>query len=383
MRLIPNSLFPAFFVFYLLQGLVFFAQEGSQDELVVKSLAKKVSAYYTQNKYLCYTFEKREFLKNQGGWLVSHGDVKIFTDHDRLFYRVKHGYDSIKGAPYKKDFDAIYNEQHCGTNQNAYSYFKDYTALFKPRKYYTLSDWPNTVLSPDNYLETLFCSKLYRPVLRLKKEVYELELRDTVSGTAGNNWWYVFYISKKDFRVVKQVSRAFQSLNDSTVCHYSYYTEAPETIRSYVDAFAPFNGRKSQNISAYRDTVSFIPELTLPDINGKTVEPATPYVLINFWYEGCHPCLENLDYLEKIHFKKLTVISVNIADTLTAVRREQLSRYHFAIVFGGAELAERLNIQGFPKTYVMDRQRRILFRHTDYSNAPALQSFLEKLCADY
>lgn len=359
-----------------------YSQEASSDHIVVKSLTERVSKFYQQKSHLCYTFEKREFLRNQSAWMISHGDLKAYVQNDSVFFRVKHQYDSLKGNVYQKRFEAVSNRKLYGSNQPGYSYFKDYAPLFNSRKYYTLNGWPNTILSPDKNIEELCMSKKYRALIRVKKEVYELELRDTATRGEGVGWQYIFSISRKDHRIIQQISHSFETRNDSTICTYSYSDETLEAVKNYVNGFVAFNGGRPLALCQQRDTITFIPEFSLKDLKGKLPETTTPYVLINFWYQDCAACLENLDQLEKIHYKKLAVLSVNVKDSLTVQQQEKLSRYHFSIFFGGAALADRLNIEGYPKTYVYDRQRRILFRHTDYSNAPALRDFLEKLTAD-
>ncbi|MBL7931905.1 MAG: hypothetical protein JNL60_08385, partial [Bacteroidia bacterium] len=295
-----------------------YGQEESSDYIVVRSLTEKISKFYRQKNYLCYTFEKKEFLKNQSAWIISHGSVSAYLENDSVFFRVNHLYDSLKGNVYQKQFEAVSNRKLYGSNQIKYSYFKDYTPLFNVRKYYTLNAWPNTILTPDNYIEELCQNKKYRPLVRVKKDFYELELRDTMENGAGGTWWYFFYISKKDRRIIKQVSRSFQTLNDSTICTYTYSDDTQEKVMNYVNGFKAFNGGSSQSLDPYRDTIAFMPEFSLKDLKGKLPEITTPYVLINFWYQDCPPCLESLDQLEKIHYKKLTVLSVNVEDSLTS-----------------------------------------------------------------
>ncbi len=100
-------------------------------------------------------------------------------------------------------------------------------------------------------------------------------------------------------------------------------------------------------------------QLTLSSLRGKGV-------VVNFWASWCGPCKEEAPFLEEIwrENEQRGVVVVGLdskdfrRDARGFVRRFGLT---FPIVFDGpGDLARRYGVTGFPETFVLDREGRIV-----------------------
>ena len=101
-------------------------------------------------------------------------------------------------------------------------------------------------------------------------------------------------------------------------------------------------------------------ELTLSSLRGKAV-------VLNAWASWCLPCKEEAPFLEQVwreeRARGLVVVGLDAKDfrkdARRFVRRFDLT---FPIVFDGPGdvAADRYGVTGFPETFVLDRQGRVL-----------------------
>jgi peroxiredoxin len=84
-------------------------------------------------------------------------------------------------------------------------------------------------------------------------------------------------------------------------------------------------------------------------------------VLINFWFEGCHPCMAEMDALNNL-FKKLdsnkdfVFISLTWDDAQTMKRVKKKYDLSFEVYSASTKECERLNFGcGYPTTIVLDK----------------------------
>ncbi len=100
-------------------------------------------------------------------------------------------------------------------------------------------------------------------------------------------------------------------------------------------------------------------ELSLSALRGKTV-------VLNFWASWCIPCKEEAPFLEQIWREQrkrgLVVVGLDAKDFRRDARRF-MSRYDltFPIVYDGpGKTLARYGVTGFPETFVVDREGRVL-----------------------
>ena len=97
-------------------------------------------------------------------------------------------------------------------------------------------------------------------------------------------------------------------------------------------------------------------------------------VFINFWFEGCHPCMAEMDALnklfEKVKDKKdFVFISVTWDNDETIKRVTQKFSLSFDIFSASPAECQRLNFGcGYPTSVILDKKGIVHYRHSGGSN---------------
>jgi len=99
------------------------------------------------------------------------------------------------------------------------------------------------------------------------------------------------------------------------------------------------------------------------NINGKVV-------FINFWFEGCHPCMVEMEALNKL-FEKLKDNKDVVFITVTWDNEETIKRVKakyslsFDIFAASGKECQRLNYGcGYPTSIVLDKTGMVKYRHS-------------------
>jgi thiol-disulfide isomerase/thioredoxin len=113
-------------------------------------------------------------------------------------------------------------------------------------------------------------------------------------------------------------------------------------------------------------------DFSLPDRAGRTVSlrdlRGRP-VLIDFWATWCGPCQRTMPEIERLHRKygvRLQVVGINIEGrTPEVLAFLDKGGYSFRILFDSgnfrAGTASRYGVKSIPRTFLLDREGRILF----------------------
>lgn len=122
------------------------------------------------------------------------------------------------------------------------------------------------------------------------------------------------------------------------------------------------------------------PLLSLADLNQKAKSLADfqgKIVLLNFWASWCATCVEEMPSLQRLYdsFKDrdFVVVAVGVDDTAQALgafsARFKLS---FPVLVGsGDEVRKKFGITGYPETFILDRQGRVLLFADPAEHIPA------------
>ena len=107
-----------------------------------------------------------------------------------------------------------------------------------------------------------------------------------------------------------------------------------------------------------------VPEVTLPDLEGKTVSLADfrgEVVLLNFWATWCPPCVDEMPSLQKLQ-KALGEKGLNILAISVDENREDIERFRDEfqldlpiLLDSGAKVAHSFATFKFPETYIVGR----------------------------
>jgi hypothetical protein len=355
------------------------------DQVVIEKLKYKVVNFYSSKENLCYKFVEVRNGNLFPRQLVSHGNMMTLRCEDEVSYRGIHLYDSLP----ELKFETVHNNRYFGVNHYNGDYFNDYKILPDKKRFYSFNNSPKDILKPDTSLRVLFYDANYHATLSKSGDLYRLELKDTTRREQQTEGYHskrlkVFYISSKDYSIVKYSSHNFWTSGDlenadSVVYNYTYYTASKKRVESYINNFKPLTGKKFTPPPPPKDSTTRFPEFKLPDSTGKIKTISSRYLLIDFWYKACGPCLANMKFLDKIQYRDVKVVLINVRDTLDNDVRKIISKHNFTFLFKGNELARRLGIEAYPTMYLIDERRTILKKHKGFGNTEELTTLLEEL----
>ena len=85
-------------------------------------------------------------------------------------------------------------------------------------------------------------------------------------------------------------------------------------------------------------------------------------VVINFWFIGCHPCEEEIPYLDSIqqHFKGKDVefIAITYNDKKDVKRFIKEKKFNYKMIVEGRKYCYNFMLRGYPETYIFDKENR-------------------------
>ena len=133
-----------------------------------------------------------------------------------------------------------------------------------------------------------------------------------------------------------------------------------------IKPIAPCNKMENKSITGN------LSELELYDLNGEIFSFSSTkgkYVLLDFFYPSCKPCIKQLPILQKIHQKyknsEFLVVGINVDDSsagaLIAFIQQHSIKYK--ILPNGAEIAKFYNVHGYPTMFLIDKNGQIIYSH--------------------
>ncbi len=116
----------------------------------------------------------------------------------------------------------------------------------------------------------------------------------------------------------------------------------------------------------------------LPDLEGKVV-------LVDFWASWCGPCKASFPALKEIHEKYssqgLTIVAVSIDeskdDMLGFLKKTGVP--FVAVRDSKGSLAEKLDIQSIPTSFLIDRTGKILMVHSGYGGDATKKQYIQEI----
>ncbi|MBI1306379.1 MAG: hypothetical protein GC181_07175 [Bacteroidetes bacterium] len=120
-----------------------------------------------------------------------------------------------------------------------------------------------------------------------------------------------------------------------------------------------------------RDTTVEFNKNSIPTINGNTIKSTSgKYILIDYWYLSCSPCLQMLPFVNELHEQidtaKLIMFGVNPYDTKSNINR-YISRKGYLIDQLDVEVMKPLHdINSFPTLILLDENLQEVKRFVGY-----------------
>ncbi|HEY1498479.1 MAG TPA: TlpA disulfide reductase family protein [Acidobacteriaceae bacterium] len=114
-------------------------------------------------------------------------------------------------------------------------------------------------------------------------------------------------------------------------------------------------------------------DFTLKDLHGKKwtlSELRGKIVMVNFWATWCAPCkleMPNLDYFyTRFEPQGLVVLSITSEDSFKVATYTSAWKYHPPILIDqGGKVFERFHIQGIPRTFLFNREGKLIAEAID------------------
>ena len=173
--------------------------------------------------------------------------------------------------------------------------------------------------------------------------------------------------------LLSAVEKAKDQFSDEEYKTLTADAEKIRAIENQIDALAP-----AEDASSAAAQGTAFPKFEGSDLEGNPVDNSlisgNAFTVVNFWFNGCKPCVEELDDLnalnEKVKAQGGEVVGINTetldgnqqgieaAKKLLATKGASYRNIYFA---SGSEAGKfALNIMAFPTTYVFDRDGNVV-----------------------
>ncbi|SDD56171.1 Thiol-disulfide isomerase or thioredoxin [Dyadobacter soli] len=118
-----------------------------------------------------------------------------------------------------------------------------------------------------------------------------------------------------------------------------------------------------------------IPNLSFTTIDCKKFNDSNlrgKVLVINFWFKSCAPCVAEMPALNKLRneFKGRDVVFIGFStDAEHALKADYLnsSKFLFNIVSNSGDVADKFYFDGFPTTYIVDQNGKVVKAWTGYA----------------
>ncbi|MDZ4809431.1 MAG: thioredoxin-like domain-containing protein [Bacteroidota bacterium] len=386
---------------------------------------KIVWDYYNQGKLSTKFINQYEDLDEMGNWekriKMANGQPNNYAVRETKYYNVlakdKHGDYLISGTTDLEKGIAILNDyHHPDTTQivDGKFYFKGqasgYTMIsisVPPSRSQRIIIEPGNITvthsSKDGY--TLGGSQLNENFQKIEDGLKPISEKITKLGVIYNKsegtehtrlWRELDQLGKEKKVLLKKLVTTDKSYAGFMQCLTVTPNETASNVKHYLDLFREFrsDSRYQRLLMTYEGMASTDfgvqpPGWNLPDENGKMISLASlkgKYVLLDFWYSGCHWCRKMTPHLIKIYndFKdkgfeivSLSVDPVKDEDKWRKAMKEDGAPW-LQVWDHDKTLPNQYAVWGYPTMFFLGPDGKVLQKVIGYHDEPILRSFFEE-----
>ncbi len=201
---------------------------------------------------------------------------------------------------------------------------------------------------------------------------------------------------------LKGISFSVNLQNDGQYSYWWFSNEKYGTVqlaqlKKEFDVFAKTYTIKDCRDSDEQKEIPLVKGVKAPEFSGlyyqtgdsiKLSDYQGKIVVLDFWYQGCYPCVKAIPSLVKLRQeyseKDLVVLGINAFDAKGERKFEDFVKKHkinYPIVFVQPKVITDYNITGYPTFYIIDRSGEIKYSKVGYSpdNEHEIKDALEKI----
>ena len=164
------------------------------------------------------------------------------------------------------------------------------------------------------------------------------------------------------------------------------------TIQSPGQSSGSVNSQPSQRRAAYGlvpiQARKHAPDLSVTDIAGNRIALSQyrgKVVLLDFWAVDCGVCVIEIPWWvqfdKKYHDKGLQLIGLDMPEESPSYIKPfmQKSQMNYPVALGNDDIQKRFQVEGLPKTILIDRQGRVAVSHVGIVDRDAFARDIEEL----
>ncbi len=197
-----------------------------------------------------------------------------------------------------------------------------------------------------------------------------------------------YRIDEQSFVVHKAITYA----GDVTRIAFYSMSKWNQPVEATLFSFAPpqsalaVSSVRAQQETAIAIVGSEAPDFTLQDISGHPIhlwDLRGKVVVLDFWATWCLPCRALMPHLQKMHqdlsSQGLTILGLDVGEDSDEVSEfAKKESYTFRLLLGAEpDVSAKYYVEGYPTTFVVDRNGRITFRAFSEDSAASLRKAVE------
>jgi thiol-disulfide isomerase/thioredoxin len=208
---------------------------------------------------------------------------------------------------------------------------------------------------------------------------------------------YHFWISKTDFIPIQYAADFEGVMQKDTIFQYSKQLLTKYEINNLRDKSVltlesiPGNYKRLDNLPVKATVpISVDAIANLYSLNGDKIsisELKGNFVLVDFFYSSCHPCIQAIPTLQALHNKYknkgLKVIGIDPYDKDTYDLSRFVSRHGitYPVLLENEDARRKYGIQGYPTIFLLDKSGKIIYQNMGYNKN--LEKEVDQLILDH